>query len=130
MQDFKEDNAIINYKDVSKPLNRKKIYYLAIFNGYIWYSKKLYSGLKFDRKSPGFTDTLSSLEDTEEFKTHKAYKLSDLVKLKIDNIADFELYIKKNPHDNSIYTLKVHYGLTERYKTVFCSKDLNLFKII
>jgi len=82
------------------------------------------------RASPAIIDKLSSLENTEEFKTHKTYKLSDLVKFKIDHMEDFELYISKYPHDNSIYTLKVHYGLTERYKTVFCSKDLNLVKII
>ena len=133
LQSFRDGDKIIYHTDVEKPLHRKKIYYLAIFNGYIWYSKTLYSGLKYDSSYRSlFSKRLKSLENKEAFIEHGAYKLSDLVKLKLDDMERFELYIRNPKKGDSLYKLKVEdgYHIWEKTGLKYCSKDLKLVKII
>lgn len=131
LQDFMDNKKIINYKSVKNILQREKIYYLAIFNGYIWNSNKLYSGFKvIDVGICRFLNKLESLEKTEPFKEHGAYKLSDLVKLKIYDMNCFELYIRNTKKKNSLYKLKNDIWISEPDGFMFCSKNFKLVKII
>ena len=89
------DNKIIEYFDISNPLKRKLIYFLAIFNGYIWYSNMKYSGVHFGYN---FQYQLEKLDKENKNNGYECgiYKLSDLHKKRIACMDMFELYTAHN----------------------------------
>ena len=113
LKDFRNNNDIFEYKNI-RAKKRKIIYFLAIFNGYIWYSNIISSGVdngyEFEKK-------LRNLYNKKTYeKGNYIFKLKDLQKNKLACIDFFELYKLSEKKGDNLYIAK-------DFELIFYNKD-------
>ena len=130
LKDFRNNNKIFEYKNI-RAKQRKFIYFLAIFNGYIWYSITILSGYSYAVK-PELDRKINKLIMYETNGIY-GYKLQDLQKYRIASIDFFELCVSNIKKGDCLYKLKVDeqgYNIyIDKIGIIHERKDLKLYKI-
>ena len=130
LKDFRNNNEIFEYKDIGAK-QRTFIYFLAIFNGYIWYSNIISSGHDYAIK-PELDKKINKLIMYES-NGITGYKLKDLQKHRIASIDFFELCVSNKKKGDCLYKLKNDTDgcnlAVDKLSIVHERKDLKLIKI-
>ena len=130
LKDFRNNNKIFEYKNI-RAKQRKFIYFLAIFNGYIWYSKIINSGYGHSRKCE-LSERIDKLTMYCEDDTY-GYRLEDLQKYRIASSDFFELSVSTEKKGDCLYFFKGDEDgecvSIAKLGIIHERKDLKLYKI-
>jgi hypothetical protein len=124
---FKSHNKneqMIIYEN-TRPNTRKKLYPIALYNGYIWYSKLNYSYYKFGYD---FEKVLDKIEPIKEKLFSMVFTFAELKKRRIHHLDFYDL-VEDSPKENlKKYKLKRNISF---YKTGLCyeNKKMILFAL-